>query len=214
MSDVQLYDELNAPNLLGSNLQQSYFGYTQGGGGYLLLTNRVLFGGTGFSSTASDITPRGQVTMKMGGGIGQIGYLILNKNRWLAFPYLGMGRNDITMKLRNNTSNNIFDLGNLEVLPGETMELRAKTVDFDFGFTMQYFVFHHYGRYRSSGFMLGLQAGTYAFVGIEDWHVKNEVNQISGLLSKPSIFMPYFRITIGGGGFRTINKDEASLPRR
>ena len=208
--DIQLHDDLRTTSLLGQDLQQAYFGYSGGGSGYLLLANRMLIGGTGFSSTASDVTNRGQLTTKFGGGIGQIGYLLLRQDRWMAFPYVGIGHNDIKMKIHNSTTSDNFDLGNVNVKPGETIELRTKTVDFDLGFSTQFFVFQHQREYRKSGFMLGLQAGAYAFIGTQDWHVKDEVNQFAGSLSKPSMFMPYFRITIGGGGFCSVIKDETS----
>jgi hypothetical protein len=208
MADSRLQDELNSPSLLGSNLQQVYFGVSGGGSGYVLLANRLVIGGTGFSYNASDATSRGQLTTKIRGGIGQIGYVIIQRNKIMAFPYAGVGNNNAKMKIRNNTSNDLFDLGSLNVAPGESVELQASTVDFDMGLSLQYLAFRHRNPARRSGLMIGMQAGAMIFGGIDDWHLRNESAQVAGALSKPAIFTPYFRISIGGGGFRLGGKDE------
>jgi hypothetical protein len=213
MADAELYDQLSSPSLLGSNLQTASFGLSAGGSGYVLFSNRIVLGGTGFAAQASDATPRGQVTTKLGGGLGQVGFMIFQRNSLMGFPYLGLGKNNVKMKIRNNTANDVFDLGSLSVAPGESIELQAATVDLDLGFSLQYLPFRNNEKSRRSGLMIGVQAGAYVFGGIEDWHVKNEDSMVSGSLPRPAVFMPYFRITIGGGGFRFKNTDEGTVRR-
>jgi hypothetical protein len=61
--------------------------------------------------------------------------------------------------------------------------------------------------------MVGIQAGTYMFAGVEDWH-EEDTDDLVTSMSKPYAFAPYLRITIGGGGFgkkekkRKNNNDE------
>jgi hypothetical protein len=48
--------------------------------------------------------------------------------------------------------------------------------------------------------MVGLQIGTYFFSGIDNWHEKN-TDDVIPVFSRPHVFSPYLRLTIGGGGF-------------
>jgi hypothetical protein len=196
--------DLSASSILGNGIQLNRFAKFGGGGGYALLSKRIMLGGSGFGYKVSDATARGQATVSMGGGFVNIGYMVVSRNNMLSFPYIGIGGNGMKMKLSNDTQDESFDLGNKVIGPGEYKDLRSGGVSFEIGYALKFLTFSVKETGGHGGFMVGVQAGTYLFAGMERWHEQPSEDMISKF-STPYSFSPYLRITIGGGGFSTSN---------
>lgn len=195
-----IQNDLGSSSLLGNDLQLNHFARVAGGGGYGLIGGKVLLGGSGYGYQVADATNRGQATLSVGGGFVNVGYLIVQRDNLLAFPYFGMGGNGMRLKIKNGTSDNVFDLGNKTINPGRYLNLNSAGLSFEIGYSMQFLTFSLAEDGGHGGLMIGLQAGAYIFSGLEDWHEQNSDDLVASL-SATSAFSPYVRLTIGGGGF-------------
>lgn len=192
--------DLQVSSLLGNDLQLNRLARFGGGGGYALFGNRILLGGSGFGYRVSDATARGQATLTMGGGFVNIGYLTVYRDNILGFPYAGIGGKGLKAKIKNNTSDESFNIGNRVIRPGEYINLYSGGISFELGYALKFLTFSVKEPGGHGGFMVGVQAGTYIFTGMEDWHEKSSDDVIANFAT-PYSFSPYLRITIGGGGF-------------
>jgi len=193
-------NDLKVPSLLGDGLQLNGLSILAGGGGYGLLNNNILIGGSGFSYKISDATQRGQANFSIGGGFVNFGYLHIAKNSMMAFPYFGIGACGMDLRIKNDTPDDIFVLGSVTIEPGENKNFNSAAIGLEMGYAIKLLAFSidKYG--SNGGFMVGLQIGTYFFSGIDNWHEKN-TDDVIPVFSRPYVFSPYLRLTVGGGGF-------------
>lgn len=195
-----IQNDLKVPSLLGDGLQLNGLTMLAGGGGYGLLNNNILIGGSGFGYKISDATERGQTTFSVGGGFVNFGYLHVAKKNLMGFPYFGIGACGMNMKLKNDTPDDIFNLGSVTVEPGQSKNFSSAGIGFEIGYAIKLLTFSIDELGNHGGFMIGLQAGTYYFSGIDNWYEK-DTDEVVPAFSRPHAFAPYVRITIGGGGF-------------
>jgi hypothetical protein len=195
-----IQENLRVPSLLGGDLQLNRFARLSGGGGYRLIDGRFLIGGSGFGYSVSDATARGKATLSMGGGFVNIGYLLFAKRNLMGFPYIGFGGYGTTLRLKNDTDDDFFNIDNKTINPGQHESLRSGGMGLEVGYSLTFLKFSVRNEESTSGFMIGLQAGTYFFTGIEDWHEK-PVDGSTVDVTQAYLFTPYLRVTIGGGGF-------------
>ena len=201
-----IQSDLEVSSLLGKDLQLNRLAKFGGGGGYGLFAGRILLGGSGFGYEVSDGTVRGQATVTMGGGFVNLGYLVTVKDNLLSFPYIGVGGNGMKLKLKNNTSDESFTIGSKTIAPGSTMNFQAGGISFEAGYAVKFLTFSTNEPGSHGGLMIGLQAGTYLFTGISDWHEERSDDMIP-TFSTAYAFSPYLRITIGGGGFKSVDDE-------
>jgi len=193
-------NDLKVPSLLGDGLHLNGVTMLGGGGGYGLLNNNILLGGSGFGYKISDATERGQATFSQGGGFINFGYLHFTKKSMMGFPYFGIGACGMNLELRNDTPDDIFNLGSVTIVPGQSMSFSSASIGLEIGYSIMLLTFPTEEIGNQGGFMVGLQAGSYYFSGIENWHEQGTDNVVP-TFSKPYSLSPYIRITIGGGGF-------------
>lgn len=193
-------NDLRVPSLLGDEFQLNGLAMLSGGGGYGLLNNNILIGGSGFGYKISDATQRGQATFSIGGGFVNFGYLLMAKKNMMSFPYFGIGACGMNLKLKNDTPDDIFDLGSVSIEPGNSKNFSSSGIGFEIGYAFKVLTFTMDELGSHGGFMVGLQVGTYYFSGIDNWYEK-DTDEVVPAFSRPHAFAPYVRITIGGGGF-------------
>jgi hypothetical protein len=194
--------DLRSSSLLGSELQLNRPGVFGGGGGYGVFGNRLLLGGSGLGFKVSDATSRGEATLSIGGGFVNVGYLVTIKDNMFSFPYIGVGANGMTLKVKNR-SNETFAFGDRDVVSGDFIELTSGGMSFEAGYAFKVLTFSLREEGSHGGLMVGVQAGTYIFTGLQDWN-EATTGDIVPSFSKAYSFSPYLRLTIGGGGF-TVN---------
>ena len=199
-------NDLKDPSLLGNEFQLNGLSMLSGGGGYGLLNNKILIGGSGFGYKISDATSRGQATFSSGGGFVNLGYLMVARKTMIAFPYIGLGASGMSLKLKNSTSDESFNLGNMTIAPGQSSTFNCESVGFEIGYAIKLLTFSIYEPGHHGGFMVGLQAGSYFFSGVDNWYEK-ETDDVVASFSRVRAFSPYLRITIGGGGFNVNSSD-------
>lgn len=134
-----------------------------------------------------------------------IGYLFTVRENVIAFPYIGIGGNGMTLRIKNN-SNQPFVIGDRTVIPGGTLKLNSGGISFEAGYALKFLTFSISEDDMHHGLMVGLQAGTYIFAGLEDWRIEPSDDMVPSF-AKAYSFSPYIRITIGGGGFRFTGND-------
>jgi hypothetical protein len=201
--DIQ--KDLSSVTLLGNDLHFNRAGIIGGGGGYGVFGNRILLGGSGLGYRVADATSRGQATLSMGGGFINLGYVVIRRDNMMTFPYIGIGGKGMSLRVKNDTDES-FNIGNRIVAPGDDLKLNSGGISFEAGYSMQLYTFSLSEKGSSGGLLVGLQAGTYVFAGLEDWHIESSDDMVPSF-SKAYSFAPYIRLTIGGGGF-TVTNDE------
>lgn len=191
---------LQSPLRLGIAYAPKPAGYTAGGAGYGCI-GRVMLGGTAaYHGYGKSTTDSAQVWNSAGSAFFNMGYLIIDKARWFAFPYVGIGGTGYTVKVRNTASHQSieFDM-NRSLGGGESGEYINGGVAWDAGFSVKYFIIDESDEGSHGGMLLGLDAGcSGAYLSSNRWK-DNNGNRVSGpgMLSG---LMPYVRITLGGGG--------------
>jgi hypothetical protein len=106
----------------------------------------------------------------------------------------------MNLKIRNDTPDDIFDLGTVTIDPGQSKNFSSAGIGFEIGYAIKLLTFSIDEPGNHGGFMVGLQAGAYYFTGIDNWYEK-DTDEVVPVFSRPDTFSPYIKITIGGGGF-------------
>ncbi len=197
-----LIDHLNSPAVFGSSFHWHSTGYTTGAEGYAEL-NRLLIGGGGFGLFVPDMSAdSGTVRFDLAGGYFKVGYVIHQTQRYFlsvhggfggGVMYTGIENNSRTTPIFFSSSRPVFPLGSNDYFHGYLFydvglgnKLIATKVDPN--------------NRKSGGFMLGLDVGTLIGAPVDTW--RDETGAVNGIPSPGTIFSPYLRITIGGGGFK------------
>ncbi|HEY0745025.1 MAG TPA: hypothetical protein VGD40_26350 [Chryseosolibacter sp.] len=201
----EIQNDLSTSSLLGSDLQLNRLGVFGGGGGYGVF-GRLLLGGSGLGYRVADATSQGQATLSLGGGFVNLGYIATLRENVMTFPYIGIGGKGMNLRVKNDTDQP-FLIGNRSVAPGRELKLNSGGISFEAGYAVKVFTFFlNEPGSRHHGFIVGLQAGTYIFAGLEDWHIESSQDMVPSF-SKAYSFSPYIRLTIGGGGFKVLDQN-------
>jgi hypothetical protein len=191
---------LQSPLRLGTSYAPEQAGYTFGGAGYGCI-RRIMLGGTAaFHGYGKSVSDSAQVWNSAGSAFFNMGYLLMDKTRWFAFPYAGIGGTGYTVKVRNSARHQSIEFDNNRHLQGgERGEYIIGGVAWDAGFSMKYFIIAESDEGSHGGMLLGLDVGcSGAFMSSTRWQ-DNNGNRVSGPGGLRG-FMPYVRITLGGGG--------------
>lgn len=137
---------------------------------------------------------------------GYVGYAIINRNRWLLYPYLGFGGGNIDMFLKNYGQNRIYFGDNSR--PGDpasvrdsinginrlgTRTFKANHFDMEIGVSTRFML-------KDRGHvMLGVDLGGYFRVAGDGW--KNDQGTTISNVSPVNVSGGYLRFTLGGGIF-------------
>jgi hypothetical protein len=195
-----LNDYLKNPDILGNSYSPSREGIQLGGGGYGVL-GRLLLGGSGYFSGFNPIqTDSASVSLSSGTALFNAGYLLKKTERWLIFPYAGVGGTGLSLRLANRQdSGGIFFDRNQGISFGEISKLSLGGIASEVGISFKYFITTCTEDSPHGALMIGFDLGCQAsFFTSNKWsdgkgRTLTGPNSLSG-------YLPYIRITLGGGG--------------
>ncbi len=129
-----------------------------GGGGWVLLSGHFMVGGRGWGMyVPSEGGDRGSATFGGGGGGVDFGWAAYNRNRFLVFPFIGVGGYGQSIELNNSrtsveTGGGEITVGGLTIPAGKSATIDGGAAYMELGLGVQRFLFKEQG-----GFMLGAE---------------------------------------------------------
>ena len=191
---------LGKPEVLGDSYAPQNGGIQLGGGGYGIV-GKLLLGGSGYFSGFNPVkTDSASVTLSCGTGLFNIGYLMKSSDRWLLFPFVGIGGSGITLKLANQTdSGGIYFDSERGIGYGEMSRLSLGGIAYELGLSLKYFITRLSEDNLHGGLMIGLDLGCQNSVFTSNKWADGKGQTLRGPSSLQG-FLPYVRITVGGGG--------------
>ena len=206
-----LQKDLNSVELIHGNLQLNTITWTYGGAGYSIRPKGIVIGGSGYTYKLSADGNDGEVVLHNGCGFFNVGYRILNKNKWLGFPYFGMGGYGASLKITNTTSDKIFIIGNDTITSHKAAKYSTGGLAFEMGFGLKYFAFNwdRKKNNKSTGALFGIDGGISFFPSFGKWQNVVSEDEIASF-ETPFIMAAYIRMTIGLGIF--FEKASEELP--
>ncbi len=160
------FSKLNA-SFSSNNLpliSENIIGFGGGGHGYI---NKIIIGGEGYTFELIDKNNGNYLTQVKGDvGFFNLGYLLINKDKWMLSPMLGIGAH--TMEIEITESNN-ESFSQILSDPKNSTRLKNEQVLFDLGLQGNFFLS------ENKLFSIGLKAG-YQFSAMENkWTNANGV---------------------------------------
>jgi hypothetical protein len=196
-----LQNELQDKNAVGNNLQLNTVAYSYGGSGYTLKPKGFILGGAGGTYKITSNGNNGNATLNVSSGVFNIGYLVLNKRKWMGFPYFGLGAFGSNFKVSNSTSEKNLIIGKDSILSGKQAKYSAGGFAFDLGFALKYFAFDKINKMNKNvKGMIGIDAGLSFFPAFTKWQNVSSHVYLSSV-NTPFIMNGYLRLTIGLGVF-------------
>lgn len=168
------------------------------GGRLVWQRDRLLIGleGTGFS-TPSKTSADGEREARLMGGMGtvSIGAVVVQQNRWIVYPMVGIGGGGFGVEIRRGRPSRFDDV--LEA-PTRATPMRPMILG-DLSLGTDYLVQVRQVPRGVGGFFLGLRAGYLLSSFVSDWRLDG-----SELGGGPGggVRGPYVRLTLGGWGSR------------
>jgi hypothetical protein len=195
-----LTEYLKQPDILGSAYSPSRIGIQIGGGGYGVL-GRLLLGGSGYFSGFKPMqTDSATVTFSSGTALFNAGFLLKKTERCLIFPYAGIGGTGLSLRLENHRdSGGIFFDKNQGIARGEISKLSLGGLASEIGISFKYFITTCTEDSPHGALMIGLDAGCMGAVFTSNQWSDGKGRTAVGP-QRPNGFIPYLRITLGGGG--------------
>ena len=196
-----IQDYLKEPHVLGSSYDGTPWALQIGGEGYAMI-NKFLVGGggfalSGFKTTAND----GNAMMGGAGGYFKTGYRIFSGKTNFTTINASIGGFGYPLELENKSAENGVAFNRsapIEIGKKNSYSFRGMLLDLGFG--NKSMVIGSRNEDGFGGFLLGMDAGCMLSVPFGDWKADNETS-ISGPPDPDYVWMPYLRLTIGGGGF-------------
>ncbi len=202
-----------SPNNLDDDLSTTFSQNTSisgtsiqvGAGGLMLFTKRIVVGleGYGIIHGLEEVGPY-SAKLTGGGGTIKLGLALFNNQKFLGFPYLGIGFGGNRLEIKNDAPD--------EVLFGETTvpeffeeRLRIAYPVLDLGISL-----FRIPAPDTDGLSIGGHIGFQTSLGKDTWEMDNGDNVIGTNDLGHSTF--YIKLSIGGGGFFYKKKKEKEMP--
>jgi hypothetical protein len=201
---AKIDDYLSRPEVLGPSYDPSHMGMMMGGEGFGI-SNRFLIGGGGYGigvfTIASDSA---EITEYQGGGYFKAGYIFWNMPATFATANVGIGFAGHSYEIYNRRSvNGIFFNQEFPIMKGQQRTYSYGSMMLDLSAGIKTVLDKPEGG-KVGGVMFGLDAGLICDLAISDWYCYESGDENIYGAPKPGITtIPYFRLTIGGGGFKT-----------
>lgn len=201
-SSSSLQKDLNSDKLINGNLQLNTITWSYGGAGYSVRPKGIVIGGSGYTYKVTSDGNNGEVVLHNGCGFFNVGYRFLNKNKWLGFPYFGMGGYGASFKITNTVSDKIFIIGNDTIASHKMAKYSTGGLAFEMGFALKYFAFNSEKKKnnKNTGAVFGIDGGVSFFPSFAKWQNIVSEDEITSL-ETPFIMAAYIRMTIGLGIF-------------
>ena len=169
---------------------------TVGGGGGFIFANRWMISGDGYHAFYPSIKSN-VVTVGMEGGGASItaSYLVINKNKWLAFPALGIGFTGYRINIDNQSEENQH-FGDNPITPGTAEKFISTFPVMDIRIGVGRLISK-----KRKGFYLGLDVGYTFNISEGNWKNFDSGNNVEGV-NGTGYKGFYIKLNIGGGRFR------------
>jgi hypothetical protein len=166
-----------------------------GSSGYGSLGRRWLIGGSGFGTIASshatnDVT----MSMDMGMGFADVGYLLHNKGRWIGHIYGGIGGGGMTVTYENRGESSLSIADNLSVDNGDKIKISAGGLAWQTGLSFSRLLFDP--AVQSGGWKIGLDLGVFQFPYFSQWKYSGNDRGLQGV-DRPQLWGGVARLNIG-----------------
>lgn len=209
-------DYLSRPEVLGSSYQPAAFGFMWGGEGFVI-RHRILIGGSFEGSNPLEIqTSTATVNEFYASFNFKTGYIFWDRGSNFMNFNLGTGFMTHSFDIRNDKApDGIFFNQEYPVNLGEQQSYSYGGFDFDFGVGVKKVLGSSAGD-KMSGVMLGIDAGCFLNIPTGGWYNTYDMNEIIYGPPSPGVSaVPYIRLVIGGGGFKSgvpVGKGEETPP--
>jgi hypothetical protein len=194
---------LRRPEVMGQSLEWKNTGISAGGEGFAELRG-LLIGGGGFGTVLPAMrSDSATAWVGVGGGYVKTGYVFRQTGRQFAAITAGFGAGGIGTNIKNNSRVRSISFDTEDPIgPRDEKAYAIAYALFDLGLSYKIVASSDAGeqRGRYSGFMFGIDLGTWLGIRMDEWRHDGEAT--SRIDSPDNFTSPYIRITIGGGGFR------------
>lgn len=213
----KINDYLKKSDVLGSSYSPSSMNYSIGGEGGAVL-NRFIIGGGGFGMFSPSYSTDSARTMTgMGGGYFKIGYIFYQRPNTFMYGYASFGGAGYSLQVSNIGDSMPVNFNRKYPLQAGKKETYSfGGLLFDLGVSLKTIAISEKSAdtRKWGGFMLGVDIGCFVTMPISDWNASqgsninnnnnnNDANHVVvGPPSPASVFSPYIRLTLGGGGFK------------
>jgi hypothetical protein len=198
--DNSLKKELYAENIIYDKLSLNQAAFAYGGALYTVRPSRFVFGGSGYLYTVTSKGNDGEARLKVQTGFLDVGYCYFNTDKWLAFPYAGIGGHLSNFKIVNTSFDKVFLLGKDTITAGENQKYKAVALAWDAGVSIK-----HFNKKSSTSHKIimlsGVDIGVSFFFPQGDWHSVSTDDE-TGFSNDPLIVAPYLRVSFGIGAFK------------
>jgi hypothetical protein len=202
-SPNDLNDDLT--KTFNSNTEISSTSFQIGAGGLLLVSKRLLFAleGSGYFNGTEEV---GAYSAKLTGGSGElkVGIPLLNNNKFLGFPYLGIGAGGSRLEITNDAIEDVF-FGETKVPEFSEERLRTTYPILDLGVSI-----FKIPAPDTDGVSIGAHLGFRTALGKDTWKMDNDDDVVGTSDFGASGF--YLKLSIGGGGFFYKKKRQKENP--
>lgn len=200
-------DDLNddLSTTYGQNASISGTSYQIGAGGFMLFSRRILVGleGFGLFHSTDEVGPY-SAKLTGGGGELKLGFALLNNNKFLGFPYLGIGWGGNRVEIKNDAQEDVL-FGETTVPQFSEERLRVGYPILDLGISI-----FKIPAPDTDGLSIGGHIGFMTALGKDTWRMDNDDDVIGVKDMGMSSF--YIKLSIGGGGFFYKKKKEKEAP--
>jgi len=193
---------LKDENIIYNDLSLDHIVFAYGGAVYSVRPSQFVFGGSGYIYSVASKGNDGDAKLNVFSGFLNAGYCYFNTDKWLAFPYAGIGGYASNFKITNTTADKVFVLGNDTVAAGENGKYNAGALAFDAGFSIKYFNRKNSKANHKAMLLSGIDIGASFFFPPGNWNNVSTDNEI-GFSNDPLIVAPYLRLSFGIGVFHT-----------
>ena len=194
-----LNDDLSTT--FGQNADISGTSFQMGAGGLMLFSKRILFGveGYGFFHSKEEVGP---YSAKLTGGGGELkfGLALLNNQKLLGFPYIGIGVGGNRIEIKNDDPEDVY-FGETKVPNYFEERLRVGYPVLDLGISI-----FRIPAPDTDGLSIGGHLGFRTALGKDTWEMDNGDNVVGTNDMGLSTF--YIKLSIGAGGFFYKKKKE------
>ncbi len=160
----------------------------------LMIGKRIMLrGGMAFLRSDASETARGQVKVRSNLIGGSLGFAVINKNRWLGYPFLGFYSNSQKMLVKNYAAEQIY-FGDALIDRNETATFKTQLNMLEVGIGTKYVI------PKANNVIVGMELGGYFSLGDGEW--KTSDGNPVGQVSKASMKGGYLRVSMGLGYYK------------
>lgn len=178
----------------GESASISSTSFQIGAGGFMQFSKRILVGLEGYGLFHSTLkTGVKSARLTGGGGTIKLGYALLNNNKFLGFPHIGIGFGGNRIEIKNDDEED-FLFGETTVPQFFEERLRVRHPILDLGVSIL-----KIPAPDTDGISIGLHLGFQTALGKDTWQMDNDDDVIGA--SDVGLSNFYIKLSIGGGGF-------------